>query len=74
MQKQADAIKAKQAEGEAKQKELDALQAAAYKGKTSDQMLKTLSGEDTGTELSAAQKSAVNAMLKKIGSTLNTSA
>ena len=82
VKKQQAAIKKVSDEAAAKQAELDAKNKSAYKGLTTEQMLKRLEAKSSGGvvpeyNLSDADKkknAAVEAMLKKVGATVNTSA
>ena len=82
VKKQQAAIKKVSDEATAKQAELDKKNAAAYKGLTAEQMLKRLDAISSGgvvpefnlSEADKKKNAAVEAMLKKVGATVNQTA
>lgn len=79
VKKQADKLKTLNADAQKKQAELDAKKAAEYKGLSAEDMLKRTKALVAGTDLplSAADKAksdAADALLKKIGAKVSTSA
>jgi|GEM_PF-1361254 len=82
VQKQADTIKEATAEADAKQAELDKKQAAEFQGLSAEEMLERATASVAGTDvplfnLSSEDRdknAAVDALLKKVGATVSTSA
>lgn len=79
VKKQADKIKTLNAEAQKKQAELDAKKAAEYKGLSADDMLKRTKALVAGTDLplsgvAKAKSDAADALLRKIGAKVNSSA